>query len=271
MRKRYLLVSDFDQTLSFDDTGYMLSERLGIAGFAAKVAGLSRLNLVQEGAELTYLLRHDPEYRRVRREDLVETGRHIRLKRNIGLLTHLLEDGIDGLSFDFYVVSAAPEEVVHSALRGLVPPDHVIATRFGYHPATGEIESVLRVPAGYGKVVAVDDLRIAHGLPSERVVYVGDGASDLHVMLHVNRCDGLTVAASEGRHVTQIARRTVISDDALSVLIPVLEEIGGCTPAQIRRLFEQHGVLIQEWDRVRTDRLTISGRAEATGVIEPAA
>jgi hypothetical protein len=86
-------------------------------------------------------------------------------------------------------------------LRGS-PPCRVIATRFGYHPATGEIESVLRVPAGYGKVVAVDDLRIAHGLSSERVVYVGDGASDLHVMLHVNRCDGLTVAASEGRHVT---------------------------------------------------------------------
>lgn len=258
MKKRYLLVSDFDQTLSFDDTGQVLSARLGITGFHEKVAGLSQLNLVQEGAELTYLLRHDPEYRRVRRDDLVEVGGEIRLKRNIALLTRLLADGIDGLQFDFFVVSAAPEEVVHSALRGLVPPERIVGTRFGYSAATGEIESVVRVPAGYGKVAAVDALRATLGIPSERVVYVGDGTSDLHVMLHVNRCEGLTIAASEARSITQIARRTIMSDDALSVLVPVLEEIAGFTPPQIRRLFEQHGVLIQEWDRVRTDWLTIS-------------
>ena len=79
MTKRYLLVSDFDQTLSFDDSGLVLSELLGVPGFQERVAGLSRLNLVQEGAELTYLLRHDPEYRRVRQADLIEVGRRIRL------------------------------------------------------------------------------------------------------------------------------------------------------------------------------------------------
>jgi phosphoserine phosphatase len=269
MRKRYLVVSDFDQTLSFDDTGHMLSDMLGISGFAEKVAGLSRLNLVQEGAELTYLLRHDPEYRRVRREDLIEVGRHIRLKRNIGRLTELLDRGIDGLSFDFHVVSAAPEEVVHSALRDLVPPDHIRGTRFGYHPMSGEIESVSRVSAGYGKVMAVDELRVTLGIPGERVVYVGDGTSDLHVMLHVNRIDGLTIAASEARHITQIAKRTVMSDDALSVLIPILEEIAAFTPAQIRGLFEHYGMQIQEWDRVRMDWLTISDRTDAADLVEP--
>src|SRR5215204_2686510 len=90
MTKHYLLVSDFDQTLSFNDSGRLLSEMLGIPGFDAKVAGLSRLNLVQEGAELAYLLRHDPEYRRVRQADLVEVGRRVRLKRNIALLTSFL-------------------------------------------------------------------------------------------------------------------------------------------------------------------------------------
>lgn len=270
MRKRFLLVSDFDQTLSFDDTGQMLSEMLGISGFVQKVAGLSRLNLVQEGAELTYLLRHDPEYRRVRGEHLVEVGRRIRLKRNIGLLIELLEHGIDGLHFEFYVVSAAPEEVVHSALRDLVPRDHIIATKFSYHAGSGEIESVLRVSAGYGKVAAVDELRASLSIPGERVVYVGDGTSDLHVMLHVNRIDGLTIAASEARHITQVARRTVMSDDALSMLIPILEEIGGYTPAQIRELFEQHGLLIQDWDRVRTDWLTIADRADVADAVEPA-
>jgi len=257
MRKRYLLVSDFDQTLSFDDSGHVLSELLGIGGFGEKVAGLSRLNLVQEGAELTYLLRHDPAYRRVRREDLVRVGRQLRLKRNIALLTRLLAEGIDGLHFDFYVVSAAPEEVVHSALDGLVPADHIVGTRLGWEAATGEIASVERVSAGYGKVAAVDALRARLGIPDDRVVYVGDGTSDLHVMLHVNRCGGLTIAASEARQITQIARRTVVSDDASSVLVPILEEIADFDPARIRALFETHGMLIQEWDRVRTDRLTI--------------
>ena len=83
MTRQFLFVSDFDQTLSFNDSGRLLSEMLGISGFDEKVAGLSRLNLVQAGAELTYLLRHDPEYRRVRREDLAEAGRNIRLKSNI--------------------------------------------------------------------------------------------------------------------------------------------------------------------------------------------
>src|SRR5678816_1012932 len=227
MRKHYLLVSDFDQTLSFNDSGLALSEMLGIPAFQDKVAALSRMNLVQQGAELTYLLQHDPEFRRVRRSDLVEVGRRIRLKRNVPLLTSFLENGIDGHCFDFYVVSAAPEDVVHSALAGIVPPERIIATRFVYDESSGEVASIARVPAGYGKVAAVDELRDQLGIPGDRIVYVGDGSSDIHVMLHVNRCDGLTIAASEARLISQIARRTVISDDALSVLIPILEEICG--------------------------------------------
>ena len=270
MARHYLLVSDFDQTLSFNDSGHLLSESLGLAGFADKVAGLSRLNLVQSGAELTYLLRHDPEFRRVRRDDLLAVGQRIRLKRNIDMLVECLAEGIDGYRFDFYVVSAAPQEVVHAALDGIVPPERVIATCFEFDPDTGEIASVVRVPAGYGKVTALDELRMQLGVPRERVVYVGDGSSDIHVMLHVNRGDGLTIAASETRLIAQIARRTVISDDALSVLVPVLEEVVGYEPSRIRTLFEERGLLIQEWDRVRTDWLTIR-RGAATGPYVPAA
>ncbi|HMH84695.1 MAG TPA: haloacid dehalogenase-like hydrolase [Gemmatimonadaceae bacterium] len=269
MRKYYLLVSDFDQTLSFNDSGLVLAEMLGIPNFQEKVANLSRLNLVQSGAELTYLLRHDPDFRRVRQDDLIEVGRQIRLKRNIALLAEFLKDGIDGFRFDFYVVSAAPWLVVHSALQGLVPPDHIIGAHFGFSEETGEVESIIQVPAGYGKVAAVDSLRIRLGVPSDRVVYVGDGSSDIHVMLHVNRGEGLTIAASEARHIAQIARRTVISDDALSVLIPILEEIAGYDPSQIRLVFEEQGLLIQEWDRVRTDWLTIRDGSGMT--VEPAA
>src|SRR4051794_30226756 len=79
--RHYLLASDFDQTLSFNDSGILLSEMLGISGFAERCAGLSSMHLVQQGAELAYLLLHDPEYRRVRSGDLAEVGRCIRLKQ----------------------------------------------------------------------------------------------------------------------------------------------------------------------------------------------
>jgi 2-hydroxy-3-keto-5-methylthiopentenyl-1-phosphate phosphatase len=266
--KHYLLASDFDQTLSFNDSGVILSELLGASGFREKVAGLSRIHLVQQGGELAYLLLHDPEYRRVRREHLVETGKRIRLKQNISLLSQLLED-LDGLRFSFYVISAAPEEVIQSALEGIVPPGHIFGTQFQYDPSSGEIQSIVRVPAGYGKVAVLEELRSQLEITSNQVVYAGDGASDIHVMLHVTRHEGLTIAVSEAKHVTQIARRTVLSDDALSVLVPILEEIAGWDAAQIRALFEAHGFAVQEWNKVRTDSVTIretGAAAEAVGV-----
>jgi len=268
MKKHYLLASDFDQTLSFNDSGIVLSEMLGITSFREKVAGLSQLNLVQQGAELAYLLANDPEYRRVTRADLLEVGRRVRLKRNVRLLTRMLAQGIDGHRFDFYVISAAPEEVVLSALEGIVPADHVVGTRFRFKPEAegGQIDSLVRVAAGYGKVAAVEEIRTRHVVPRDQVVYVGDGQSDIPVMLHVNRGDGFTIAASEAREVAHIAKRTVISDDAISVLVPVLEEIAGFAASQIRGLFEDHGLMIQEWDRVRTDWLTIRDGAD-DGVI----
>jgi phosphoserine phosphatase len=260
MMKKYLLASDFDQTLSFNDSGIVLSELLGVNGFAEKAAGLSRLNLVQQGGELAYLLRHDPQYRRVRKQDLSEVGCRVRLKRNIPLLTRLLESGIEGYQFDFYVVSAAPEEVVRSALHGIVPPDHVIGTRLEYHEQSGEIESIVRVPAGYGKVVAVDELQLRLGLANDHVIYVGDGSS---YPRHASRKPPrrLHDCCVRGKYIAQIAKRTIVSDEPLSVLVPILEEIVGYDSRQIRTLFEEHGILIQEWDKVRTDWLTIRSDA----------
>ena len=51
--KHYLLASDFDQTLSFNDSGLVLSELLGISGFEERVAGLARSNLVCRGGPPT--------------------------------------------------------------------------------------------------------------------------------------------------------------------------------------------------------------------------
>src|SRR5207247_9661053 len=147
MAKEYLLASDFDQTLSFNDSGIVLSEIVGIPGFREKVAGLSRTNLVQQGGELAYLLRHDPDYRAVRREHLIEAGKRVRLKQNIPLLVRLLQEGIEGYRFAFYVISAPPEQVIQSALEGIVPPDHLYGARVWYAPTAGEICADVRAPA----------------------------------------------------------------------------------------------------------------------------
>ena len=137
--KRYLVASDFDQTLSFNDSGIVLSEVVGIPGFHEKVVGLSKANLVQQGAELAYLLRHDPEFRGVRREHLIEAGKRVRLKNNVDLLAAFFEKGLDGYGFPFYVLSASPQDVVQSALEGIVPADRIFGTKLGYDASTGEI------------------------------------------------------------------------------------------------------------------------------------
>ena len=44
---------------------------ISIPNFEDKVAGLARTNLVKQGAELAYLLSHDPDFRGVQLENLV--------------------------------------------------------------------------------------------------------------------------------------------------------------------------------------------------------
>lgn len=131
--RHYLFASDFDQTLSFNDSGLVLSEMLGLSNFEEKVAGMARINLVQQGGELAYLLLHDLEFRHVRRGHLYEVGKRVRLKQNIHLLPQILREGISGYHFSFYVISAAPEEVIQSALENIVPPENIFGTRFRYN------------------------------------------------------------------------------------------------------------------------------------------
>ena len=255
--KHYLVVSDFDQTLSFNDSGHVLAELLGVHDFERKVAGLSRSNLVQQGGELAYLIRHDPDFRGVRHEHLVETGRRVRMKAALPALVNFLEKGLDGYRFSFYVVSAAPRAVVVAALAGIVPPDHVYGTEFDHDPHTGEVRAITRVPAGYGKVAVLEELEERLNVVTDRVIYVGDGSSDVHVMLHVNHGDGFTIAVSENRQLSRIAKTKVISDNAFSVLVPVLHQVLRLRTAEIRELFESNGMVLHDWERARTDRVMI--------------
>jgi HAD superfamily phosphoserine phosphatase-like hydrolase len=270
--RRYIFASDFDQTLTFNDSGYVLAELVGIPveEFERKAKGMAKINLVQQGAELAYLLLHDPEFRaKVRKEHLYEVGKRIRLKSEIPLLYQILKSGIDGYEFDFYVLSAAPREVILSALEGIVPPDHIFGTEFVYKES-GEIDTIVRATAGYGKVAVLDSLLEQQVAGPDHVIYTGDGSSDIHVMLHINARDGLTIAVSESPHIAQIAKRTVLSSSALAVLAPILEEVAGWERYRIRGFFEANGMLIQEWERVRTDWLTLKAATEPAEAKTPA-
>jgi phosphoserine phosphatase len=255
--RHYLLASDFDQTLSFNDSGLVLSSLLGVEGYQERVKGLARTNLVQQGGELAYLIRHDPEFRGVRPEHLVEAGRRVRLKGAIPALVRFLGQGLPGLRFSFCVISAAPREIVVAALEGIVSPDHIYGTELDYDESTGEVRAIRRVPAGYGKVAVIEELERRLEVPPDRVIYVGDGGSDVHVMLHVNNHDGFTIAVSDNRQLARIARATVLSDNAFSIMVPILDQVLDWRTGEIRALLERHGLTLQAWDKARTDHVRI--------------
>lgn len=270
MAQQYLLASDFDQTLSFNDSGVVLAELIGITNFHDRVKGLSQINLVQQGAELSYLILHDPEFRRVRQEHLVETGKRIRLKHNVQQFAKALENLAEGFNFSFYVISAAPQEIIQSALEGIVPPENIFGTRFYYEPSNGEVKAIVRASAGWGKITALEEIRAKLGISHDHIIYMGDGSSDLPVMMYVNSYDGLTIAVSEAEFITRVAKRTVLSDNAMSVLVPVMEDVLHWDSAKIRRFFAEQGLMLREWGKSRTDQLLIQESAEPVPVEPPA-
>ena len=125
--RRYIFASDFDQTLTFNDSGYVLAELVGIPteDFERKAKGMAKINLVQQGAELAYLLLHDPEFKaKVRKEHLHEVGKRIRLKGEIQLLYQILKNGglgNGGFNFDAKVrrQSLDPADLFHGHIGGL--------------------------------------------------------------------------------------------------------------------------------------------------------
>lgn len=111
--KDYLLASDFDQTLSFNDSGIVLSELVGTPAreFEPQTTLLSSQNLVRQGGGLAYLLLHDPDYYfGVRISDLVQAGKQMRLKHHIKRLRKFLGNTIGDCRLDLHVISAAPRK-----------------------------------------------------------------------------------------------------------------------------------------------------------------
>ena len=219
---------------------------------------MAKLNLVQQGGELAYLLLHDPEFRsRVRREHLYEAGKLVRLKPNIDALYSFLSNDVEGFHFDFYVISAGPVEIIRSALEGIIPADHIFGTEFEYNE-DGEIERIKQVTAGYGKVAVIDQLletlthrarphcvcrrwqlghsRHAAHQPARRLHHCRLGepvpGADRQAFGHERKCAGHP-GPDPGRSC-------------------------GLGPTSIREVVRrQKALLIQQWDKVQTDMLTI--------------
>jgi predicted HAD superfamily phosphohydrolase len=119
------------------------------------------------------------------------------------------------------------------------------------------VRSIKRVPAGYGKVAVIEELEQRLGIAPDRMVYVGDGSSDVHVMLHVNNRGGFTIAVSENKQLARIAQSTVVSDNAFSILVPILDQVLDWETRRIRDLFESYGLTLSGWERDRSDRVQI--------------
>src|SRR5438132_13844985 len=118
MTKQFLLASDFDQTLSFNDSGVVLSELIGFHGFHDKVIGLAEMNLVQQGAELSYLILHDPDFRKVRREHLATSCfKRIRLHDD-ALFSRRTVHIAEACNMYSQVISSAPPKIIVSASYG---------------------------------------------------------------------------------------------------------------------------------------------------------
>ena len=58
---------------------------------------------------------------------------------------------------------------------------------------------------------------------------------------------------------------TVLSENALSVLVPILEDVLHWDSAKIRAFFEANGFSLREWDKMRTDTIKLCATQTAEG------
>jgi len=260
MQKKILFVSDFDKTLSKGDVGYILSSKLGISHdrFDRKIAEIQRRNIVQLGGELAHLISRDPDYvGKVSRNLLYEVGKEIELKPGVPELIKILSEGIDDCIFSTYIVSAAPKECIEKAVENIFPPNNIYGTTFIYDK-NGIVQDVDRTNAGHAKVSTLDMLKQKENVTRYAIIYVGDGSSDVHVMLHVKSYQGYTITVSPAPYMGHICRRSVISDNVLSILVPILQDLLRYDQGKVRAFFEERGHAVLEWNRADTEWLDIT-------------
>ena len=216
---------------------------------------MAHSHLVQQGGELAYLIWHDPEFRRVRREHLIEAGNRVRLKAGLPPFVDFLRE--ESKITNFLSMSFRRRRARWSYRRSKASCRRITSSaRARLRSGHRANRSIKRVRAGYGKVAVLDELQAQLRITPDRVIYVGDGSSDIHVMLHVNSGDGFTIAVSDNQ-LAPIAKSTVLSENASSVLVPVLDQVLGLRTGEIRTLLESTGLVLDDWQRARTDRVLI--------------
>jgi len=259
MEKKILFVSDFDKTLSTGDVGYILSEKLGVSAdqFDQKIEEIKRRNIVQLGGELAHLMIRDPDYvGKVTKDLLYEVGGEVELKSGVPELMKILSDGVDDCNFATYIISAAPKECVEKAVENIFPIENIYCTSFIYE--NNIVKDVERTNAGHAKVSTIDMLKQKENVTRYAIIYVGDGSSDVHVMLHVKSYNGYTITVSPAPYMGHICRRSVLSDNVLSILVPILQDLLKYDEGKVRKFFEDRGHTILEWNRADTEWLDIA-------------
>ena len=239
--------------------GYILSAKLGISAqaFEQKIEDIKRRNIVQLGGELAHMIVRDPDYAgKVTKSLLYEVGKEVKLKKGVAELIKILAEGIDDYRFSTYIVSAAPKECVDKAVENIVPSDNVYGTTFIYKD--GIVQDIERTNAGHAKVATLDMLKEKENVPRDSIIYVGDGSSDVHVMLHIMSYHGYPITVSPSPYMGHICRRSVISDNVLSVLVPILEDVLKYDQEKVRAYFEGRGHPILEWNRADTEWLDVA-------------
>ena len=136
LKKRFVLASDFDQTLSFNDSGYVLGELLGIPRVRVRAqdprAWPSSTWCSKEASSPTCCCTI-LSFARCVVNIFTRLASCVRLKPNIDSLYKFLSNEVEGFHFDFYVISAGPVEIIRSALEGIIPPDHIFGTEFEFN------------------------------------------------------------------------------------------------------------------------------------------
>jgi len=258
-KKTVIFASDFDKTLSVGDIGYILSAKLGISAeqFDRKIEEIKRRNIAQLGGELAHLIVRDPEYTgKVSKGLLYEVGKEVKLKKGVPELMKILAEGIDNYHFSAYIVSAAPKECVEKAVEQILPAGNVYGTTFTYK--NDIVQDIERTNAGHAKVATLDMLKEKENVPRDAIIYVGDGSSDVHVMLHIMSYSGYPITVSPSPYMGHICRRSVISENVLSILVPILEDLLKYDQEKVRAYFEGRGHPILEWNRTDTEWLDIA-------------
>ena len=250
MKKKILFVSDFDKTLSTGDVGYILSAKLGVSAeqFEHKIEEIKRRNIVQLGGELAHLIIRDPDYvGKVNKDLLYKVGKEVELKKGVPELMKTLAEGFDNYRFSTHIVSAAPKECVEKAVEHVFPVDNIHCTNFIYK--NNIVQDVERTNAGHAKVSTIDMLKQKENVTRDAIIYV---------VLHIMSYNGYTITVSPAPYMGHICRRSVISDNVLSILVPILEDLLKYNQEKIRIFFEDRGHAILEWNRADTEWLDIA-------------